>query len=71
MCVTPSSDSPLGKFYTARGLTTGAGKSSGVASSGGIGFGLPATKQSQSARMARRSSSANFMALFGPQGATQ
>ena len=40
---------------------------SGVASSGGIGFGMPATKQSQSTRMARTASSANFMALFGPQ----
>lgn len=46
-------------------------KSAMTTSSGGIGFGLPATKQSQSTRMARRSSSANFMALFGPTGATQ
>jgi hypothetical protein len=28
---------------------------------------MPATKQSQSTRMARTASSANFMALFGPQ----
>lgn len=67
MCVTPSADSPLGGFYAARGLTTGPGKSSGAPSSGGIGFGMPATKQSQSLRMARTASSANFMALFGPQ----
>lgn len=43
-----------------------AGRSKGEPSSGGIGYGLPATKSNQSSRMARTSSAASFMALFGP-----
>lgn len=68
MCVGPPGperdkmlSSIFGKSYK------GGSSSSGTSSSGGIGFGMPATKQSQSTRMARTASSANFMALFGPQ----
>jgi hypothetical protein len=59
----------LASYLAANG--GGAAASSGEASSGGIGFGQAATRQTQSARMQRTASAANFMALFGvqPQGA--
>lgn len=64
MCATQ--DNKLGGFLAQYGVKSPPGASSGAASSGGIGFGMPATNKTQPSRMQRTASSANFMALFGP-----
>lgn len=65
MCATQ--DNKLGGFLRQYGIASKPGKSMGLTSSGGIGFGMPATSKAQPTRMQRTASSANFMALFGPQ----
>ena len=60
----PSANEVLSRIATGQNKLN---KGGGGASSGGIGFGLPATTKTGPARMQRTASAANFMALFGPQ----
>lgn len=58
-----SNTGPLGERL---GLSRGK-KSSGEQSSGGIGGAMAITRPPGTQRMQRTASTANFMALFGPQ----
>lgn len=67
MCSSASGGPSLQELAKRIAGKTGTASSGGETSSGGVGFGLPATTKSQPSRMQRTASAANFMALFGAQ----